>query len=456
MPKFLTFDLGTTLFKIALFDHTGHLLGVERIAPPIEHPRPGWAIIHPEQFERTLIKAATQLRTHTGGDFSDVAAVSFATQANSFTFLNSAGKASMPLILWTDQRAADLAPELAEIASIPGYRNITGMPKFSPSLALAKILWIKRHHPQLLNGAKQLCFISDLLTNFLTDAPATEAGVAGLSGALDIRSLQWRPDVLDRLSIPPLEMPLVCQAGSDLGPINKDKARMLGLPSTCRFIVGCLDQYSGAIGTGTIAPNQLCETTGTVLAAVRCSTTIDPTLPPDVFHGPAFDPGLYFQMSFSSTSANLLEYYRNKLPPPPPDFSKLSDLAHVATNPPIIEEYKDPDGLESSFRNVRDTHTPGQVARGIMLRVAQSLKSQVQSLCANHLPTEIRSAGGAARSDTWLQIKANTLAIPFLSLQCEEPTSLGAALLAARAIGLGDLPSLSKSWITPRKRFDPS
>ena len=42
MAKFLTFDLGTTLYKVALFDDAGKLLALERATPPIDRPRPQW------------------------------------------------------------------------------------------------------------------------------------------------------------------------------------------------------------------------------------------------------------------------------------------------------------------------------------------------------------------------------------------------------------------------------
>ena len=46
------------------------------------------------------------------------------------------------------------------------------------------------------------------------------------------------------------------------------------------------------------------------------------------------------------------------------------------------------------------------------------------------LPGEIRCAGGAARSDLWLQIKADVLGVATAATVCPEPTSLGAAVLA--------------------------
>jgi sugar (pentulose or hexulose) kinase len=87
--------------------------------------------------------------------------------------------------------------------------------------------------------------------------------------------------------------------------------------------------------------------------------------------------------------------------------------------------------------------------------VAGALKNQVDSIAGGVLPVEIRAAGGGARSDLWLQMKADLLGIPFVSLECEEPTSLGAAILAAHGIGMGSVEEIAGKWVRVRKRFTP-
>jgi xylulokinase len=288
----------------------------------------------------------------------------------------------------------------------------------------------------------------------MTGEHLTEGGVAGLSGAMDINAFAWWDAVLSRVGLQTAQMPVIARAGSDVGTVRPDVAGAIGLPPSCRFIVGALDQYAGAIGTGTIEPARVCETTGTVLAAVRFSNQRESTPAGDVFEGPAFDAGSFFQMSFSSTSANLLEWYRNSLPDRP-SFEELSRLAAEADDAVAIGPYRDGEPIESCFRHVRPEHSMGQVARGIMRCVAEALKRQILSL-SPQMPPVIRSAGGAARSDVWLQIKADTLGTTFEAIDCDEPTSLGAAMLAARAVTGRSMNDLARDWVRVRKSFTPS
>ena len=71
-----------------------------------------------------------------------------------------------------------------------------------------------------------------------------------------------------------------------------------------------------------------------------------------------------------------------------------------------------------------------------MESVAYLLRDNVQALRAMGAKiTEIRSLGGASRSPLWLRIKADVLELPVTVTQCEEATSLGAAILGATACG---------------------
>lgn len=444
----LTIDLGTTLLKFAVFDEQGNIVALHRQSPPIVHPVPGEWEMDLRQFDDAIKAGFAAL----GRDIplADVAAISFASQANTFVLLDSAGVPLSPIILWPDERAAALNDEVAEISADPSFRAQTGVPRMNFQFACAKLLHLQRQDARLGERAPRLFFLPDLLSYWFTGQHVTEAGVAGLSGALDIHSLQWRTASLVGMGFDGVKLPRAVRAGTDLGPISPPLAWTLGLPPGCRFVVGCLDQYAGAIGTGSVIPGRLCETTGTVLAAVRCTRRLREEAPPEVFAGPAFEPELYYEMSFSSTSANLLEHYRNQLPDRPA-YEQLSALAEeAASGAPVIESAVDGQPIERCFRNVRSEHTRGQIVRGIMECVARQLASQVRSLCGEDWPDQIVSAGGAAKSRIWLEIKADVLGTQIVSTECEEPTSLGAAMFARHAVTGESLPEIARQWVRLR------
>lgn len=434
MSRVLTFDLGTTYFKVCLFNKAAQLVARKQIAAPINRPGPGRAELPISAFRRCLIDAVHDVGRQSGG-LRDVSRICFASQANSFTLLDKNSQPLLPFLSWTDQRAREMNAPLREFTARPDFYFKTGVPELDCLFLPAKVIWLHRHEPEVMLKARRLCSISDYLVWWLTGNHLTEAGLAGLTGIIDIHRMCYWPEAVRHLDIPIEWLPEIVWAGSDAGQLRGETAQEFGLPSDCRLTMGCLDQYAGAIGAGNIEPGGVTETTGTVLATVRCARGFSTNVSTGVFQGPAFAPGIYYQMVFSSVSAGLLEKYRDQLPDHP-TFTELDELAEqVPAGAGGLQLH--PDALQRDATEMfigRDmSHHRGHEVRAIMEAVAFELLSQVTTLCGPDWPSSVRAAGGAARSKLWLKIKSQTLGCPVLAVNCPETTSLGAFRLIQMA-----------------------
>jgi len=454
MDTILSIDLGTTYFKAALFDREMKLLGLARRPTPVLYPQEGWREITPEDFKKTINDLMVELRETCPDGWRSMAAITFSTQTNSFLLLDSQDRPLTPIILWNDERAAGDPPSPETL--LPDARKITGVAMPSHLMMTVKLAWLRQRQPALFAPARRLCLISDYLTLWLTGAYVTEAGASGITGLLDIQRMRWWWDACAAAKIPLVWLPSVMRAGTDLGPVRAEIAEAWGLPRTCRFVVGCLDQYAGAIGAGNCQPGEVSETTGTVLTTMRCSTRL---LPPseEIFQGPSFQPGWYWQMALDNYGASSLENFRNALPDLP-DFSILD--AEAEQTPPGADGLRliRPIGADKetdprdSFSGLTPNHTRAHMARCIMETIAYALDRQIQQLCGADRPNLLRCCGGAARSRTWLQIKADILNIPCAPPVSPEPACFGAALLAASGLGWGEH---MERYIRPAQRIIP-
>jgi len=449
MGKILTLDLGSTYFKSALVAPDGQLCALHKAPAPIMRAKEGYCEMDAERFREAIRQAIGQLGVASPGGLKEVVAVTFSTQTNSFLLLDGKGRPLTPLILWADERAKSLEDQVQALSRTTGFRRTTGVAKLDRLYAAAKLLWLRRQRPEVWRQTKRLCLISDWLTLWLTGRHVTEAGAAALLGLVDIHKLQWWQRACDELALPLSWLPTIVRAGTDLGLIAPEVADTLGLPKTCRFVVGCLDQYAGAMGAGNVVPGVVSETTGTVLATVRCARGFNADAESATFQGPGFDTGVFYQMLFGCTSANLLEWYRNSLP----ERSGFDSLCGLAADiPPGADGLRlrpeaDKGTLKDGFIGWNDKHTTGHAVRSIMETVAFALADQVSRLCGSERPVEVRSCGGAARSEVWLQIKADVLNVPFVRTACPSPACLGSAMLAARALGWGELDRLACDWV---------
>ena len=117
MDLALGIDLGTSYFKLGLFDRQGRMLGLGRV--PVETTGAARRCELPvERFWSALRAGLGQALSMAGAERSAVRAVSYSSQANTFLLLDSAGEPLTPLVVWSDLRAEppDPAGDLAHSA----------------------------------------------------------------------------------------------------------------------------------------------------------------------------------------------------------------------------------------------------------------------------------------------------------------------------------------------------
>jgi xylulokinase len=102
-------------------------------------------------------------------------------------------------------------------------------------------------------------------------------------------------------------------------------------------------------------------------------------------------------------------------------------------------------------------HQKPHFIRAIMEALGYLVRRNIEAL--EHLGIavgEIRSLGGGARSAVWNQMKADITGRPLVTMQCTEAASLGAAILAGKAVGMyGDIAAACREMIRPAARFEP-
>ncbi len=102
----------------------------------------------------------------------------------------------------------------------------------------------------------------------------------------------------------------------------------------------------------------------------------------------------------------------------------------------------DPDA-RGVFHGLTLKHGRGHCARAIQESIAYLLRKILADFARSGSSfAEVRSMGGGARSDLWLQIKADVTGLPIVRMEEEETSTLGAAILAA--VRCGDFPDAGR------------
>ena len=121
-----------------------------------------------------------------------------------------------------------------------------------------------------------------------------------------------------------------------------------------------------------------------------------------------------------------------------------------------IPPYGDPQA-RGAFIGLTLSHRRAHLVRAIMEACTCLLRECLEPVVESHLPIDrVRSLGGAARNDLWLQMKADMLGLPVERPAQPQPASLGAAMLAAAAVGhFASLADAAQAWYHPAMVFAP-
>lgn len=419
MAAYLGIDLGTSYFKAGVFDSSGRLLGLGRVAAPTSCRPGGFAEQPAESFWIALRAACGAALKQAGTSPSSLAGVSYASQANSFLLLGDNDVPLTPLVSWTDGRAAPLPANLAAFGDSPAFLATAGFSGLTAEFALAKLRWFQEHEPRTWSRARRVQMISDYFVHALTGEAVTDLTTAAFTGALDTRRDAWWPAALQHGGLASSQLSTPRPAGIRAGRTTARATDLLGLPPGLPVGIGSLDHHAAAVGVGVERFGPVSISIGTVLAALRLG---DFTPRAGCFLGRHAPGRSFFQLSFQRPGAPEVARYRDQHLPHGELLEMLRWSAQCAPCSPAAPS----------------TEQERQLGAG-MLRVVEQLAEAHAGLILRlgglDAGRPLLVTGGATRSPDWLQILADYLDVEVCTPANPEPACLGAAIFAATAAG---------------------
>ncbi len=464
MPVYLSFDIGTTALKTALVDQSGRLLALHTAEYTPESPRPDWAQMSPATYWEAAVAGTHSVFAQANADSSELVAIGFSSQGQSFVPLDSAGVELYDVIVWVDRRAQGIVDSWQDDwLTKQQFQQITGYPWISAELTVFKLGWLAKNAPQVHGAAKFLC-LPDYLIYRLTGEFATDYNIAQMSGLYDIVARDWSVPLLEAAGINAAQLPKVYPPATAVGEVHNQAAVELGIPAGVPVCTGCNDQMAGAIGAGNVRPGVVTETTGTALGIIATTETL---LEDDrMYVGIHAVPGLFYAMPFGITSAVVLKWFRDLCAPGTAYEEFLRGVGEITAGCDGLTVLPHFSGTASptfnphargAINGLTLAHSRLHIARAIMESCACLLQEVLDIVAAHDLSIRaIRSLGGAARSDLWLQIKADLLGMTLERPACSDAASLGAAALAATGTGqFSSIPAAADQWYQVGQTFEP-
>ena len=468
---YLGLDIGGTGAKAGVFDASGRLLGLgratyARVQIPGVSETPGISNTPSTEIpiERLYLAARDASRQAIAASGVQPIALSVASMGQTFVTLDRDDRPLHPAILWYDARAGEEATSLTQNLKVSETFRFSE-PVIDAIATVSKIVWLRNRFPDLMARACRYLTAPDYLAYRLTGEAVTDANTAASTGFYVEDAPGYDPRVLAAAQVDASQLARVQLPGAPAARVRPAMAEEWGLAPGALFVTGTNDQYAGALGAGNCRPGIVSETTGTCLALVTLAERLPP-LPPGLLGGRYPIQRYQFALAYAKTAGLVLDWFRAQFYPDK-TLAELETLAagvpigsHGATVVPHFDGVLSPEPhpeARGAFLNLTLGHTLPDLYRAILESIAFSLRENIDLLRQSGLPVDVvRSIGGGARSELWLQIKADVTGLPIEQPAVTEAATLGAAMLAA--VGHGAFASLAESSAAlyhVRRTFEP-
>lgn len=441
---YIGIDLGTSGVKAVLLGPAGTILGQASAPLTVAAPQPLWSEQNPEDWWLATCAAMRLLgATH---DLSGVRAVGLCGQMHGAVLLDSADRVLRPAILWNDGRSHAECADLE--AAEPDTRTITGN-RAMPGFTAPKLLWVRRHEPEIFARLGRVLLPKDWLRLHLTGEAVSDMSDAAGTLWLDVARRRWSVAMLAATGLTEAQMPRLVEGTAPAGTVRPEAAAALGIPSGCVVAGGAGDNAAGAVGIGCISAGQAFLSLGTSGVIFVVDPSFLPA-PDRTVH--AFChclPDTWHRMSVILSAASALNWAA-RVTGAPDEASLLREIAATPAKPrerlvflPYLSGERTPHNDPAAsgvFFGLNTAHDRGDLGRAVLEGVAFALADGLDALDATGQRIATMTAiGGGARSRLWLQTIANVLQRTLTTIRGSEiGPALGAARLAILACEGGD------------------
>ncbi|MGZ4816660.1 MAG: FGGY-family carbohydrate kinase [Terriglobales bacterium] len=255
----LSIDIGSSAYKAVAFSTDGLVLARHSRAYRPEMPHPGHAEMRAETFWNVVCECCRETVSRMT---EPVGALCFSSHGESFVPIDASGESVGPVILNQDGRAIAESEWIAKEFGARALFQLTGLISH-PMYPAAKLLWLKKHRPDLFRPGVRLVTIIGYILARLGLEPLVDYSLASRYMAFDVRKKCWAPEILELVNIPENCLPPAVEAGTVAGALDVDAAAALGMRVGTKVVLGGHDQPCSALGLGAIDAGRVTDSMGT-------------------------------------------------------------------------------------------------------------------------------------------------------------------------------------------------
>ncbi len=442
----LGIDIGTGGSRALLVDGGGRVrAGYTAAHEEMRMERPMWAEQRPENWWDASAEAVRGVLAAGGISGRDVKCIGLSGQMHGLVMLDDAGRVIRPSLIWCDQRSQAQVDFVHSKLGREKVLSYVANPVLT-GFTLPKLLWVRDHEPQNFARVRQVLLPKDYVRYRLTGEFATEVSDASGTAMFDVVNRRWSFEMMDALGLDRDILPACHESSEISAKISASAAQATGLAEGTPVVGGGGDQAASAVGNGIVEPGIVSCTIGTsgVVFAHMEKVAYDPAGRVHTFCHAVRDK--WHVMGVTQGAGLSLQWFRNRLAPGTEYDALMDEAAHSPAGAqglywlPYLMGERTPH-LDASARGgwigLTASHTRADLIRALIEGVSYSQRDCLDIIEELGIAvSSVRASGGGAKSLFWRKILANMLHKRVATLESQEGSAYGAALLAM--VGSGE------------------
>ena len=437
-------DIGTSACKVTLYNLDQKTKISVDSKYPVYYPRTGWVEQNPDEWWDAVCNAVCVLIKDHNLEPREIAGIGIAGQSWSAIPLDHQGKILHNTPIWMDTRASDICLDIRERVNEDHIFKLSGNP-LQPAYTLPKILWFKKHLPELYQKTGKFLQSNSYIGYKLTGIVAQDLSQGYGLQCFNMHNGTWDLGFCEEIGLRTDLLPELVPCHQVIGTVTAEASKQTGLAFGTPVVAGGLDAACGALGAGVIKPGETQEQGGQAGGMSICMDKYTADLRlilgfhvvPDrwLLQGGTTGGGSLRWLAQecmqdqnrtlnSSITFQKINAEAEKIAP---GCEGLVFLPYMAGERSPIWDEK----AKGVIYGLDYSKTRSHLMRASMEGVAFSLRHNLDTAESIGVPVEVlRSVGGATKSKLWMQIKADVTGKKLIVPTSREATTLGAAILA--------------------------
>ena len=449
--KIIAYDLGTGGVKASLYDEEMHTLAKSFISYPTQYPCSYMHEQRPEDWWNGVVESTRKLIGNSNINASEIGALALSGHSLVTVPIDKDGHLlteSVPI--WSDTRAIAETEKFFQKISEETWYMTTGNGFPAPCYSIFKLMWMKKHQPDIFSKTCQVLGSKDYINYKLTGVCRMDPSYASGTGAYDLVARKMRSDFLEAAGLPSDIFPEIVPSHTIIGKILPEVSKEIGLsPDT---LVACGGVDNACMALGAVGPED-----GKIYTSLGSSSWVpvnsrkpilDFQKKPYVF---AHIEENMFTSAFSIfAGGSSFAWARDVLckdisDNPFDEMSKMAASVSIGSggiffNPSLAGGTSQDKSINirGAFIGLHLGTSREAMVRATMEGICMNLKESITYLKERTSASdEILFCGGGSKSPFWMQMFADVFNTNIIKTNIDQDAaSLGAAAIAARGAGL--------------------